>query len=550
MGPQESYLTPWDWIGVIVYLGVLIYLGVVFSRRQKDTSRYFVAKRSLPGWAVGISIFATLLSSFTFIAFPGWTYERSWEILMREFMAPLTILAAGLLIIPLYRRSIRISAYEYLERRFGYIARVYGTVAFFIGHFFKIAVVLLTMSIALNSITGWDVTTTIIVLGLITVIYTTFGGIEAVVWTDVIQGLLMLGTGLLSIIFILFVVSPEGPMTIIQSATDAGKFRLVDSEFGWEKETVWVFAAVGFFHFLTKYTTDQTMVQRYLLSPTIKSTLWSMFVSIVCCMLAWIMFSLIGSLLFGLYSLHPDRVPEGIVSGDQMFPLFIGKELPPFVTGLILAGLTAATMSTLSSDLNSIGAVSISDFYNRFAEDPTEGTRLRLSKLIVASSGLASIGMAVWLSFYEGGIMRLTLDAAAIIGSVLSGGMVALFFLGFFFRKVGKQSLYISLIVGFLFCAVCVITGRGWLLFPEPIAFLNFTAIIWWLPIFSNLIVFFLAIFLSYFLDRGYTAPDRYVVRSFKEIWEEEMEPEEETTRRSLRLAREGVKSSTGNTPE
>lgn len=538
-----NFLTIWDYIGVAAYLGALAWMGVHFSRKQRDTDRYFVAHRSMPGWAVGISIFATLLSSFTFIAFPGWTFDRSWEILMREFMAPFAIFFAAILIIPLYRRVIRMSAYEYLEKRYGYLARLYGVLGFILGHLFKISVVLFTMAVALNGITGWNIFGIIVVLGIITVLYTTFGGIEGVVWTDVVQGLLMLGSGLLAIAFLLFFASPQPASEVFSNAFQQGKFRLVDTEFTWQAQTVWVFVAFGIFHFITKYATDQTMVQRYLLAPTIASTVRALIVSILCCLAAWTMFSLIGTLLFSFYDLNPQLIPADFqVRGDRMFPLFIGSQLPPFITGIVLAGLIAATMSTLSSDLNSLSAVGVSDFYDRFASAPTEAKRLAISKGITFVSGIFTVILGVFLVNYsDQGIMKLTLDVAGILGGAITGGLLAMFGLGFFSRRTNWKGLYVGLAAGFLFSLWCTLTKTGFITtaslaaegkpplvtLPEGLGFLVFTPLLWWLPIFSNLLVLGVTYVFSLILDPRYRASDELIVTGIGELFAKEAEREE-----------------------
>ncbi len=495
-------------------------MGYYFSRREKSADEYFVARRSIPGWAVGISIFATLLSSFTFIAFPGWAYDRSWEILMREFMAPFCIFIAAILIIPIYRHAIKMSAYEYLERRFGYAARLYGNLGFMFGHFFKISVVMFTMSVALNSITGWDVTLIMIILGVITVAYTSVGGIRGVIWTDVIQGVLMLGTGIMTVAYLIFIASPT-PGAAFTEAAAQGKFRLINPEFSMTKETVWVFMFFGIFQFMTKYGTDQTVVQRYLLSPSRRDTVRGMVVSIVCCMIAWITFSLIGSLLYGFYEIYPDRLAEGI-SGDKVFPYFIARELPVGLTGLVLAGLFAATMSTLSSDLNSVGACVISDYYERFAKNPSDRHRYYLSLGTVLFAGVLSVIVAVLLANFKGNIMELSMAGAAILGTLLAGGTFAAFGLGFFCPRANKRGLYTAIIASIILGSWCLWTGSEGDQLPESISFLEYRWHKWWLFGFSNIFVFIVGYFVSIATSKGEKADEMLTVYAYWNLAEDD----------------------------
>lgn len=500
--PDRNLLTIWDGLSLLVYLGVMLFLGSSFARRQTTAEHYFTANRTIPGWAAGLSMFATLLSSFLFIGFPGHTYQYNWEVLMQQFTTPFIIIGVVIFIIPVYRRAVRISAYEYLEHRFGYFARVYGTVGFLTGHFVKIGVVMSAMSLALNSITGWNRDGILIALGLITIVYTFAGGMEGVIWTDVIQGLLMIISGIVTVIFILFIATPEGPAAIWAEVTSADKLRLIDPAFTMTDQTVWVITWMGVFHFTSRFATDQTMVQRYLTSTSLYEARKGAVVSIASCMVVWITFSMIGSLLYGFYALHPERLGEAITEGDQVFPYFIGRELPPGLTGLVLAGLFAATMSTLSSDLNSFSACVVSDFYDRFAGKRKEHLRLLVSRVSVLLAGVSAVALAMWIARQQGGIMSFVLNAWATIGAVCGGGILAAFFLGFFCPRANAKGLNIALTIGIVLVLWCYATSNDWITLPERLSFLAYRWHEWWLMGFSNVIVFVLGYFLSRILGK------------------------------------------------
>ncbi len=486
-----------DWAILALYAVAIACLGLFFARRQKSSDHYFTASGRIPGWASGLSLFATLLSSFLFIGFPGQTYERNWEVLMQQFMTPLVVLFVAMLIIPVFHRRIKISVYEYLEQRFGYGARVYGTLAFLAEHFFKMGVVLTAMSLAIYTITGWNQDAVIIGLGIFTISYTFFGGIEGVIWTDVAQGLLMLAASIFVIFFILFFASNDGASAILGAAIEDEKFKLIDPEFDMSKKSVYVIIWMGVFHFLLRYTTDQTMVQRYMTAPSIREARKSAFVSIGACMIAWITFSLIGTLLYGFYKLNPARLGANVERADQVFPWFIGHELPGGFTGLILVGLLAASMSTLSSEFNSFSACLTTDFYERLAGKLENKGRLLLSKCIVLGTGVSAIALALLLSRHGGGIMLLVLNAWATIGAILGGGILAAFFLGIFCPAANKRGLYPALIVGFTLTLWCYGTAHEWIMLPESLSFLTYTWHTWWLIGFSNILVFVLGYGLS-----------------------------------------------------
>ncbi|HDP33867.1 MAG TPA: hypothetical protein ENN29_02020, partial [Candidatus Hydrogenedentes bacterium] len=486
-----------DWLVLFGYAVAIATLGVYFSRRQKTTEHYFTASGRIPGWAAGLSLFATLLSSFLFIGFPGQTYGQNWEVLMKQFMTPLVVVFVAILIIPVFRNHIKVSVYEYLEQRFGYGARAYGTLCFLAEHFFKMGVVLSAMSLAIYTITGWNQDALIIGLGALTITYTFFGGIEGVIWTDVVQGLLMLAASVFVILFILFFASNDGATAILGAAIEDDKFKLIDPEFDMRKRTVWVIAWMGVFHFMLRYTTDQTMVQRYMTAPSLREARKSAIVSVVACMIAFCTFSLIGTLLYGFYKLNPVRLGAGVEKADQVFPWFVGHEIPGGFTGIILVGLLAASMSTLSSEFNSFSACLTTDFYERRIGRLENRGRLLLSKCIVLGAGTSAIALALILSRYAGGLMELVLEAWATIGAVLGGGILAAFFLGIFCPRANKRGLYPALIVGFVLTLWCYATAYEWIELPETLAFLKYQWHTWWLIGFSNVFVFVLGYALS-----------------------------------------------------
>jgi SSS family solute:Na+ symporter len=499
------YTLRWpDWIVLIGYAIGIAALGLYFAKRQKTSEHYFTASGRIPGWAAGLSLFATLLSSFLFIGFPGQTYERNWEVLMQQFMTPFVVIFVAILIVPVLRRHIKVSVYEYLEERFGYGARVYGTLAFLAEHFFKMGVVLTAMSLAIYTITGWNQDTVILCLGIITIAYTFFGGIEGVIWTDVVQGLLMLASSFFVIGYILFFASHDGAGAILHAAIEDDKFKLIDPEFDMQRKTVYVIVWMGIFHFMLRYVTDQTMVQRYLTAPSVREAQKSALVSIGACMIAWIAFSLIGTLLYGFYKLNPARMGTHVDKADQVFPWFIGHEIPAGFTGVILVGLLAASMSTLSSEFNSFSACLTTDFYERLKGTLSPRRKLMVSKGIVLACGVNAVVLAMLLSRYTGGIMLLVLNAWAGIGAVLGGGILATFFLGIFCPRTNKYGLYPALAIGFTLTLWCYATSHDWIVLPEKWAVLKYTWHPWWLIGFSNILVFALGYGLSrIFADRA-----------------------------------------------
>jgi len=173
---------------IVLYMSAMAAVGLWFARRQTSTETYFVAKRSIPHWAMGISIYAALISSITFIAYPGSAYAGNWNELVPGFMVLGVLILVGLVIIPFFRHAVGMSAYEYFEKRFGYKVRAYSALAFTAGHFSKMGFVFYTLALTVSAMTGWNIYFVMLATGIVTVFYTVIGGLEAVIWADVIQG--------------------------------------------------------------------------------------------------------------------------------------------------------------------------------------------------------------------------------------------------------------------------------------------------------------------------------------------------------------------------
>jgi SSS family solute:Na+ symporter len=490
-----------DWIIVAAYFAFVIWLGSRFARRQTSSDRYFLGNRSLPGWAVGMSIFATIISSLSFLALPGKAFKDDLQYLVTIASVPIAAIIATSFIIPLFRQTIKLSAYEYLEKRFGLLARFYGNSIFLITNYFKMSLVLYLLCLAIAGITGWNLYVLILLVGLATTTYTFFGGIEGVVWTDVTQGILLLGGGVISLLLMLF-HSPAAPSEILTTAYNAGKFKLVSLDFQWSQVSVYVLLCFGFSLYMTRYGTDQTVVQRYLLSSSTRQARRSLWVSAIFLCVVWLVFMFIGVLLWVYYDLQPGLLPDHVrARPDQVFAYFIGHELPSGVAGMILAGLFAASMSTLSSDLNSIASVLVDDFYNKIAKSSDDKWRLLFSRISVLVIGFLSIFLALGLTRFTSMV-----EVFFVFSSVIAGGMMAMFFLGLFTRRGSRKGLYVGLAVGVVFIAWAALTNPSkadnWL--PEWLP--RFRIHIYWLGLVSNILVFAVGYLASRVLSRGYSA--------------------------------------------
>ena len=415
-----------DFVILVAYFGAIVGMGVFFAGRQKSTEVYFLGGRSVPWWAMGMSMLATLISSITFVAYPGEGYEKNWSGLVPGLMVPVVLFLIGLFIVPFYREAVGVSAYEYFEKRFGYLARLYSSLAFSLVHFSKMAFVFYLIALALSSMTGWDVYGLIVALGVLTILYTLFGGIEAVIWSDVLQGTVLTLGGLAALGVVLFTPS-EGPGAVISLAWEADKISLGSFDFDFANRTFVVLALYGFFTYVQKYAADQTIVQRYLVAKSHRTAIKGTLFGALLCIPVWTLFLFIGSCVWSYYQLQGTTLPDHIQKADQVFPYFVMHELPMGLTGLIIAALIAAAMSSLDSDLNCLSAVVVEDYYKRAKPDATDRQCLLIGKLTVVAAGVTSVLIAVALVTTEGTALSL----AFLITSIISGGLAGLFFLAF-----------------------------------------------------------------------------------------------------------------------
>ncbi len=444
------------WIdSLIISISVIFTVGAgfYFARRQKTSERYFTGSKNIPAWAIGISIFATLISSVTFLAYPAAAYKSNWILLVQGLMVPMVLVTIIWVIVPLFRKVIRLSAYEYFERRFGAFARIYSAIAFILTHFSKMGTVLFLLSVAMSSLTGLSVTTYIVSLGVAIILLTLFGGIEAVIWMDVIQGFMLIGGGMLCLIILLFGGEASAGV-MLSDAVSMGKIDFGPYNFSFAELTFWVMVVNGIFYALQKYTTDQTIVQRYLTAKTDNDAKRAGYIGIFTSVPVWALFMLIGSLLYVYYHNGSATLPEGITA-DGVFPYFIGTKLPVGVVGLVLSGLIAAAISTLTSDTNCLAAIGVEDFYQRFNPDCTDKQRLNMGKLLVLISGVAMTGVALLYVAWGGeGVLGVVFELYAIF----SAGIVGIFMLGLLSRRANWQGLYIGIGVCIAFTAYAVLT--------------------------------------------------------------------------------------------
>ncbi|MEO9023353.1 MAG: sodium:solute symporter [Ginsengibacter sp.] len=446
-----------DYIVIAISLLVSLGVGFYFARKQTNTDHYFAGSRSIPTWVVGMSIMATLISSVTFLAYPGEGFKSNWILLVQGLMVVIVLLGLVWFVVPLYRKVIGISAYEYFEKRFGFFARMYSSLAFAFAHFTKMGTVFFLLALAITSMTGMNPYSLIWIVGIIIIIIALLGGMEAIIWLDVFQGFLLIGGALLCLGLILF-IPPGGPASIINTAMEHHKINFGPYAWDFTKLTFIVMALNGIFYGIQKYATDQTIVQRYLTAKSDKGAVKAALMGVLLSLPIWTLFMFIGTGLFAFYKVTGYTLPPHI-NPDEVFPYFIMTQLPAGITGLVISALIAAAISSLDSDLNCLAAVGVEDYYVRIKPNSTDRQRLKMGRIIVLISGILSLVIA---SLYVVAGTTGVLEVVFGLYSIFSGGIAGIFLLGMFSTRANKQGLYISIGVCILFTAWAVLTSTKW----------------------------------------------------------------------------------------
>ena len=440
-----------DWTVLGSYLLVLVLMGVYFARRENSTEDFFLAGRRIPWWAAGISIFATQLSAITFMAIPAKSYATDWTYFIQSLgifaMAPVV----AYLFLPFFRRLNVTTAYEYLEHRFSVGIRLFGSAQYLLFQFGRMAVVVYLPALALAAVTGIDIYLCILLMGVLSIIYTVLGGVEAVIWSDVLQAFILLGGAILIILACASGVD-GGFSELYERASSSGRLRVANLDAGWSftQASLPVVILGGIFINLVPYASDQSVVQRYLTTRDEDSARRAIWLGGILAIPASILFFGIGSALFGFYDANPERLVP-LSKTDQILPWFLVNEVPAGIAGLVIAGIFAAAMSSLDSSMNSSATALVTDFYRRFKPDRSDADCLRLARALTVLLGAIGTGVAlVMATFSAQGIFDQWLQ---IVG-LFAGGLCGLFVLGIFSRRASSGSAVVGIVVSVLVLVV------------------------------------------------------------------------------------------------
>ncbi len=474
-----------DLVVIVAYLVGMLWMGVYFSKRNVTTDEYFLGGRAIKGWVIGLSLVGTSISSVSFVAFPADTFKTAYLRLIPNLMLPVGLIAASYLFLPFYRRNKITSAYEYLELRFGPGVCIYGSLAYIVGLLMRISGILFLVSVLVQSMVDLSPISSrilalvglhvgpesmptvnaivcILVAGLIVAFYTIVGGITAVIWTDVIQTIL-LAMGAIVCLIVVIVQVPGGLGEIFQRASAGGKFGFADYQNGTLQPVSWdltlqtktaaMMMFVGLNVWMREFCCMQTVIQRYSAAKSLHEGRKSLWVVASCSIPIWLFFMFLGTCLWVFYQVYPTSETTEMLNGtrkaEDILPFFIVHHLPRGLAGLVIAAAWAAAMSTLSSSINSMSQVAVNDVYRRhIAPGRDDRHYLRMSVWVSGAFGMLMVLGAIWFSLADTPTL---LDGLTALTSVLGGGLFGLFMFGMFTTKGDGRAAFCGIICTLLF---------------------------------------------------------------------------------------------------
>jgi SSS family solute:Na+ symporter len=463
-----------DWLVIAAYFAGMAWIVWVVRRRSRTTEGYFVGGRVMPGWAVGFSIAGTAISSITFMALPADAFKTAWLRMLPNFVLPLGVLAGSLFFLRFYRDGRTTTAFEFLEKRFGPSTRLYAAFAFVIGQLIRISMILFLLGQLTRELTGLSPVASIVVAGVFVGCYTAAGGIEAVVWTDVAETVILTLGGAACLAIVIAKV-PGGVPEILSTAWAHGKLSFADlgpdgalhpTRLGLTltEKSVTMMLLVGLGHWLTEHACNQNMVQKYCASASTGEARRALWIGCAWMLPLWIGFQFLGTALWVFYQRFPTATSTGILAGtvtaERIVPHFVVNELPVGLGGLVVAGVLAAAMSTLDSALNTIATVGVVDVYRRHVvRNRDDGHYLRVAK---ALSWLATAGMIVGAMLLMEAQTKTLEDAAIRLIALTSGGLLGLYLLGFLSRRGDGRSAALAIAATLTFSLYRALSPRAW----------------------------------------------------------------------------------------
>ncbi|MBS1512872.1 MAG: sodium:solute symporter [Bacteroidetes bacterium] len=461
-----------DIIIIIAYLFAMLAIGWYFSRRNNNAETFTRASGKIPGWAIGLSIYATFLSSNTFLGNPGKAFGGNWNVFVFSISMPLAAWVAAKYFVPFYRKTGEISAYTHLEKRFGPWARTYAVVCFLLTQFARMGTIFFGMALSLQALTGFSMQSIMIVMGVCIIVYTVLGGMSAVIWTEVAQGIIKTA-GAVLILYLVCHQVPGGVQQIIAVAKADHKTSLGSMALDFTAPTFWVVFLYGFFINLNNFGMDQNYIQRYHTAATPQQAAKSVWLCVAMYVPVSLLFVLIGTSLYAYYQTQPGAIdpvklqlaaeklgaaatPQQLQQlaatftpadyADKVLPYFMVHHVPKGLLGLIVAAILSAAMSTISSNMNASATVFTMDIYKKYFRTAiTPSSQLKTLHIATVVFGL--IGLSAGLAMIGA---KSLLDTWWKLSGIFAGGMLGLFLLGLISKKAKSPAAVTATIIGVL----------------------------------------------------------------------------------------------------
>jgi SSS family solute:Na+ symporter len=454
-----------DWIVLALYIATMVGIGVWANRRQTDTEAYFVGNRNIRWWAAGLSIIATSFSAASILGVPGYAYATDMWYLQYQLGDFLGAAVVIFLFIPFFHKVRGLTtAYEYLEARFDLKTRLLGSSLFILTVLLRAGTLLYGAALLFDAVVPTDVIPgltgveeAVVFFGLIAIVYTVMGGISAVIWTDVIQFSIM-SLGIIAAMAIVVISTPGGWDVAFMEASQAGKLDIIHLE----EPTAGTGLLTAVFGYgllaLSLFGTNQQPVQRYMTVRNPRQAQSALILGVGAGAIGVTLSLLLGVFMFIFYQHFPALLPEGLTP-DQVVPHFVNTQVPPILTGLLVAAVFAAAMSSLDSALNSLSAALTVDFLTRFRPGVSESARLKFAKVTVVTAGIIGIVVGIYSARTEAPLIDLILTFMGYF----AGGLLGLFLLGMLTKRTNGHGAFIGAITGTL--VVLMMTAND---FPLP----------------------------------------------------------------------------------
>jgi SSS family solute:Na+ symporter len=437
----------------VTYFVGLALLGIYFSRKQTSEVSYFLGNRRMPWLLAGVSVMATLVSTLSYLSLPGEMIRYGVGYFAAIFSYVLVIPVVSWLIIPALMRLPVTSVYEYFEKRFNLATRLLGAIVFILMRLTWVGLIIYTASFAVAEMTGWNATSVILVIGVITTFYTTAGGMQAVLWSDFVQGCLLIAGALFIPVFIAMHTG-TGPVAWWDAFSQAGRVQvpIVSLDPFVRISMLGIIVETFFWHIATN-SADQVAVQRYLSTSSVRAARRSFWVSAAFTIVLMLLLMLVGLALFGFYFQQSDLDAEAFQGqiapeADDKLPQFIARELPQGLSGLLLAAILAAAMSSLSSGINSISSVVTSDMVDRLQPTASDRNKLIAAMVTALGAGLVGIGAALGVDASMRALGWNLVEMVERINHLFVAPLGALFVAGLVFRRVGSAAALLGFAAG------------------------------------------------------------------------------------------------------